>query len=443
MIPLLAAAAVVAVAVVWLLVARQGERLLASRQAAWTERFDREAAQAAAQRADDLKALTAARAETEALRAAKADAETAGATTAAELRAEVARLDARAAELSQGQRAIAATSAADIAAADARSRTTLEQARTRREAEREAERAFHAVQVAQLTGRVRTLAAVCLVDPDMPSRPATFKTRPAATELEDIVRRVRGMAFVDAAAIADASGLPLGRGQGRDADDLAALVPAVARAAARLAPVFGDTTSVMIATEDSRTAELRALPRWTNGAWLAAASSAQRPPAPALDGASAFAYQLRGELADSALPRTFSARGRLGAGVRTQALTVEVERESAALGCQLMAIVRGPQLLAGVVDHGPTAPQLELLLGAVHDLQRSARAAFQQIGISQLELVFAGGVRVGLAAVTGSARLGLLTLHRGAALEPLVVERVAGRLRRFLDDAAAAVEEAA
>lgn len=435
----LVAAGVVALALVWFLVARRGERLLEARQAAWAERSDREAAQAAARRAEDLKALSAARAELEASRAATAAAETAGAATAADLRAEVARLDARVAELSQGQRAIAATSAADVAAADARSRTTLEEARTRLDVERER----HAAQVTQLTGRVRTLAAVCLVDPDMLVRPATFKARPAATELEEIVRRVRGMAFVDAATIADASGLSLGRGQGRDADDLAALVPAVARAAQRLEPVFGATTSVMIATEDSRTAELRALPRWTNGAWLAAASSAQRPPAPALDGASAFAYQLRGELVDAPPPRTFSARGRLGAGARTQALTVEVERESAGLGCQLMAIVRGPQLLAGVVDHGPTTSQLELLLGVLHDLQRGARAALQGIGISQLELVFAGGVRVGLASITASARLGLVTLHRGAALEPLVVERVAGRLRRFLDDAAAAVEEAA
>ena len=282
--------------------------------------------------------------------------------------------------------------------------------------------------------RAHQLATICRIQPGAGT--PIYPERPAPAELDAIAGRVRGLAFIDAITIADKHGFPLDRGGLRDADDLAALVPPVSRVAADLLPSLGTTVSVVFYTDDARVVELRALPAWTGHAWLVVQASAQRPPEAALDAAVAYADAVFDREHEAPVPATLqlATRGRVGpGGARTEALGDELERATRGLGTRLVALVLGDQILAGVQADGVPTEKLEGLLRCVQQLRHMAGPRLRADGITRVELDLAGSTRLSLATLGSGSRLSLATLTVGRPLDPLEVERVVGRLRRFLD----------
>lgn len=285
--------------------------------------------------------------------------------------------------------------------------------------------------------RTRLLGAVCRVEGRAVA--PQFPGRPAPVELDAVTGRVRGLAFIDSVSIADASGLPLDRGANRDADDLAALVPTVGRIADELAPILGDVSAIAIHTVDARVAEFRALPAWTGGAWLVAQSSAQRPPAGALDAAVAYARVVRDAWSEPPRTVALTERGRVGAsGARTELLADELDRACRGLDARTIALVLGEQVLTGVQADGVAPDDLAVVLRALHQLQQVARARLRADGIARIEVDLGTVTRLSLSSLGNGSRLGFVTLTVGRTLDSLEVERVVGRLRRFMDTSAAA-----
>lgn len=285
---------------------------------------------------------------------------------------------------------------------------------------------------ARLDARAQLLSVVCRVEAGTTT--PLYPDRPAPLELEAISSRVRGLAFVDTVSIADASGLPLDRASNRDADDLAALVPIVSRVAKELAPVLGEVGALAIHTVDARVAELRALPGWTGGAWLVAQSSSQRPPAGALDAAVAFARVVRDAWVSAPHEIRLSTGGRLGtSGPRTELLADELDQACRGLDVRTAALVLGDQILTGFQTQGMAVDVLEPTIRRFHQLQQVARVRLRADAIARIEVDLDGGRRLSLSSLGTGSRLALVTLTVGRPLDPLEVERVVGRLRRFMD----------
>lgn len=411
--------AVVAALASWGLTEAQARRRLARRVAMTEERIDRSRSDAQVRSEADRRALETATREAEAARVAR---DRDASTHRAELAAAVAERQAVERRLAEAE------------AASQRRLGELEAARRRATVEAVAREQQLTAALEQAQRRTRVLATVCRVETG--AHAPIFRERPAPVELEAIAARVRGLAFVDAIAIADGNGLPLDRATSRDADDLAALVPPVDRVATELAAILGPTSAMVIYAADARVVELRALPRWTGPAWLVAQASAQRPPAAALDAAVAYANAIHDgepERPDTQ-PLQLGARGRLGpGGTRTEALGDELERATRGLGARLVALVLGDQVLAGVQADGIPTDKLEPLLRGLQHLRHVAEARLRADGIVRVEIDLAGAVRLSLSSLGTGSRLALATLTVGRPLDPLEVERVVGRLRRFLD----------
>lgn len=290
----------------------------------------------------------------------------------------------------------------------------------------------HGVDLARLEARAQLLSVVCRVDAS--TTVPLYPDRPAPIELDAISGRVRGLAFVDSVSIADASGLPLDRASNRDADDLAALVPVVGRVAKELTLVLGEVGALAIHTVDARVAEFRALPDWTGGAWLLAQSSSQRPPAGALDAAVAFARAIRDAWAKAPQEISLVTHGRLGAsGPRTELLANELEQACRGLEVRTAALVLGDQILTGFQTQGMAVELLEPIIRRFHQLQQIARVRLRADAISRVEVDLDGAKRLSLSSLGHGSRLALVTLTVGRTLDTLEVERVVGRLRRFMD----------
>jgi hypothetical protein len=501
------ASAIFASIVAWSLASRRGYRLLEQRAAMTDERDQRERRQAADRHAVDRRDLELARSEEALLRAEleqlrlaletsrdesravqrqlqdlttrlaevsdarrEADLRLRSAVAQAEthLESQLRALDARRTRerqdletklaLSEAQRAdLEHTRRNELALASDRLRASNLDAARIAQAELTTARARAAHELAaakqQLEGenrvwrrRAETLATICQLHLDAPVPATIFADRPAPSELEAIAGRVRGLAFVDVLTVADSVGLPLGRGGvGRDVDDLAATVPAVARMTQKLHGAIGAVTAVAITTGDARTIEFRALPAWTAGAWLVAQTSAQRPPAAALDAAVALAFLGHGATQPAPVGERYEAFGWLGSGnARSQAMAEELERAGTSLGSCALAIVRGGQVLAGVVKAGPTPDQMDVVAAALHALQRAATATLRSDDLVRIEVDLASGARFALSWLATASRVRILSVHVNDRADVLSVERVAGRLRRFLDDTgSAAAEDAA
>lgn len=414
-----ATCAMVAALVSWTLTEAQARRRLARRVAMMEERTDRNRADAQVRGEADRRALDTATREVEAARIAR---DRDASVYRAELAAAVADRQAIERRLAEAE------------AAAQRRITELEATRRRGTVEAVAREQQLTAALDHAQRRTRVLATVCRVETG--AHAPLFRDRPAPVELEAIAARVRGLAFVDAIAIGDGDGLPLDRAGTRDADDLAALVPPVGRVATELSSILGPAISMVIYTTDARVVELRALPSWTGGAWLVAQASAQRPQAAALDAAVAYASVVRDGEADPPATQTLrlGARGRLGpGGARTEALGDELERATRGLGARLVALALGDQILAGVQADGIPADKLEPLLRGLQHLRLVAEARLRADGIARVEIDLAGATRLSLSTLGSGSRLTLATLTIGRPLDPLEVERVVGRLRRFLD----------
>lgn len=302
----------------------------------------------------------------------------------------------------------------------------------------EVARAQHAEQLARAAARAETLAKICQVDST--AVPPLYPDRPAPVELDAIAARLRGLTLIECATVSDARGLVLDRATSRDANDLAALVPAVASVADDVAPLLGWVRGVTVHANDARIVELRPLPAWTRGAWLVAQSSAQRPAPAALDAAVAHAFAVRDEQLPAAHTPVFAATGRLGpGGPRSDALADELDRATRGLGARSVALVHADQVLAGTAAEGLPALHHARILAGMRAIQRAAAACLHASEITRVELDGEPAVQVSLAQLGDRSRLALLTLTVGRRLDALEVERVAGRLRRFLDDGAALV----
>ena len=421
--------AVVAAIVVGLSYLR-AHRRFARRESLYDQRYERNDRQHRTNYEAMLRDLLAARAERDQLTEAFERTTDSLAVVEARLaRTEQQRTEAeyRSAELSTSNKqqvAEAASVQSKIAQLDAqRRRVTVEAI----EREQQLKHELHRVE-----GRVRTLAIACQLDAE--SAAPLYADRPAPIELDAISARIRGLTLVDSVTISDRHGFPLDRNGTRDADDLAAMVPTVSRVAREIESVIGTVRSIAVYTADSRVVELRALPSWTRGAWLAAQASAQRPTPAALDAAVAYAYAVRDVPPPGEQQIVVGVRGRLGpGGTRSDSLGEELDRATRGLGARTVALVLGDQILAGMAADGLTAGRLESVLRGLNQIAQTAHASLRAHAITRVELDIPGAIRISLAQLGHQSRLALVTHTVGRALDPLEVERVVGRLRRFLD----------
>jgi len=389
----------------------------------------REAA-ASAERATQEAAAAAARALQEAREKLERTADGSTVVEARLARTERARAEAeqRVAELTSSVKAEVTSTQRKIAELDGqRRRGTMEAIEREQKLQRELERA---------QARARSLSIVCQLDTG-PAL-ALYADRPAPVELDAISARLRGLTLIDCATISDRHGLPLDRNGSRDADDIAAMVPTVHRVALEIESVVGTVRGVIIHTGDSRVVELRALPGWTKGAWLAVQASAQRPAPGALDAAVAYAHAVRNVVPPEEPQIILGARGRLGpGGARSDNLGDELDLATRSLGARTTALVLGGNVLTGVAVDGLTAGRLECVLQGLNQIAQAAHASLRAHAIDRIELDIVGAVRISLAQFGARSRLSLVTHTVGRTLDPLEVERVVGRLRRFLDAAPA------
>ncbi|WP_437513220.1 hypothetical protein [Sorangium sp. So ce1099] len=281
-----------------------------------------------------------------------------------------------------------------------------------------------------------TALAPRLGEPAAPVYPG----RPSPRELDGIAARLRGFAFVDAVAVADAAGLCLSRGEDARARSLAALVPLVKRLEGAGDGALEEVVEVALVTQDARHVALRRLPAWTGGAWLATLSMSQPPSPLALDAAIAGAVLARpGEPASrsgarwgGALLSGHSASVGAERGANTRQLLAEIVRLAAATSARAVGLGQGGRLLGAVFRDGPAEPLLAAILGAVDALRAGAARVLAAGDVARIELLLADGASLAFAPMQPRSRFALLTVTEGRALDPLEIDRFVGRIRRLV-----------
>ncbi|WP_437758615.1 hypothetical protein [Sorangium sp. So ce1389] len=287
-----------------------------------------------------------------------------------------------------------------------------------------------------------TALAPDLCEPAAPVYPG----RPSPRELDGIAARLRGFAFVDAVAVADAAGLCLSRGEDARARSLAALVPLVKRLEGAGDGALEEVVEVALVTQDARQVALRRLPAWTGGAWLATLSTSQPPSPLALDAAIAGAVLARpGEPASRSGARSRSEvrwsgtllsghTASVGAerGANTRQLLAEIERLAAATSARAVGLGQGGRLLGAVFRDGPAEPLFAAVLGAVDALRAGAARVLAVGDVARIELLLADGASLAFAPMQPRSRFALLTVTEARALDPLEIDRFVGRIRRLV-----------
>jgi hypothetical protein len=341
-------------------------------------------------------------------------------------------------QLAEVQRAVEAAEAgrraAEAEAAQLRGRLTEEAARAteaqRQEAEAQRERARWQ----------RAALGPYLLSQALP----VYPERPCLLELDALVGRLRGAAFVDTVAVADAAGLLLCRDETEEARRLAALVPLLCR--------FGDEAlggaglwAATLLTEGGRYVSARPLPPPMRGAWLLTLSTG-RPTAPlALDVAVAGAYAYAAldteeEQAPSPAAPLRGARGPVG-GTGEGSLAVELERAVQASGALGLLVHdageagAAPEAGAGGVRggylrDGPTPAVCARLGRGLEGLRAQGAWLLKGGDLMRLE-VLCGEVALTYAPLAPQGAQALLALCAGLPLDELHLEALRGRLLRL------------
>jgi hypothetical protein len=273
--------------------------------------------------------------------------------------------------------------------------------------------------------------------PELLAEPV-YKDRPSARDLQAIVARLRGLAFVDAVTVGDLAGLTAGRDEGETERDLAALVPLFASLDARIGGAPGLLSSMSVVTADGRYVALRALPRWARRACLVVLTAGQRPAAAALDAAVAGASLARPD--DLHEPRSGASgalvlRGATASIGETHGSGPEVLGElgkaMASLDARAMAFGFDGRVYAAALNDGPPPPAMESLFSAMQKARSQAARRLRDRDVLRVELTAPDGLVITYVPLLAEARMALLCVTRGHAVDDLEVDRMVGRLRRL------------
>ncbi|MBL9024864.1 MAG: hypothetical protein JNL21_21890 [Myxococcales bacterium] len=252
-----------------------------------------------------------------------------------------------------------------------------------------------------------------------------------------LVDRVAGLAAIESVSVVDREGLAWASSPAAPALD------AVAGAALRLEEVLeSPLREIRLETMDVRHLVVRPLIATLPRLALATVTSSRRTPAFLLDAVVAFAAEACGaadisssSAASSALARTadtVALAGSLASDVDS-AVAREVAREleaaRASSGLAGLAVTMGDAILASSGDALPTRDScLRLTRGA----SLLAAAAEQRIGaVRRIDLAGPGST-VAICRLGRSGKLTLLAFDAGAEVGDAVIDRLVGRLRRFV-----------
>jgi hypothetical protein len=275
---------------------------------------------------------------------------------------------------------------------------------------------------------------------------ADYADRPSPRDLEAIVARLRGFAFLDAVAIADSSGLLLCADESATSRDLATLGAVAAALRDRLPggeralPMPASPTvsvSLSLILDDARHLVLRPLPPWTDGAWLIAASLGQPPSPLALDAAVGLAY-LREEALPPRQPLTGALRGS-GAifgdsSFYGQRLLAEMEALLGLSGARAVAVSHKGELLAAITQGGPSPEECEQICLALDQVRRQAAWHLHAGDTMRVDLVLEEGLALTYAPLQASSEIGVLMVDEGHQPGGGHLQALIGRVRRILAD---------
>lgn len=250
-----------------------------------------------------------------------------------------------------------------------------------------------------------------------------------------LVERVAGLTDVDAATVADEAGLAWVPEAGPDQAALAAAAGGVLQIAQRLQV---ECRQVHVELADARHLVVRPVPGTFPRLALATSTTSRPTSAFALDATLAFAAISNGAAAaisDADPTDPFAGHdSRPGEDIKGQvAQNLESELQSARTMCGARALVVaiGDEPLAAAVINGPDREAIGSLIRALRPLLASVERRCRAPG-RRIELTCTAGSCVTFAPLGTAGRFGLLTVGADGPTDPTVVDRMVGRLRRFL-----------
>ncbi len=248
-----------------------------------------------------------------------------------------------------------------------------------------------------------------------------------------LVERVSGLSEVDAVTVADESGL--------------SWVEESSEADASLAAAGGEALRVSLALDvgwrqvhvelaDARHVVVRPLPGTFPRLALVTCTTSRPTSAFALDATVAFAAIASGAaVPDAGAGDTFAGHdhgpGTEGRGQVAQNLEAELVTARASCGARAMLVALGDDPLASISRNGPMSARLTALVGALRPLLGTFERRLGATG-RRIELTNAAGSTVTFAPLGTAGRFGLLAVGAERPVDPAVVDRLIGRLRRFL-----------
>lgn len=329
-----------------------------------------------------------------------------------------------------------------VRSAEERAETLLRGLQTQREA---AERRVRDVR-AELT---RVESATLARHRVLPER--VYPTRLAPRDADALAGALGGLAFVDAALVADAFGHALSRGTG-DAS-AASSQPALALSAmgAAVGTLFDDLAESDLApveahveTGDARHVTVRALRGRGEGAFIVAAATSRPVSALALDAVAQLARANDDGLAapSSTKPARGTTERRAVQGSPLSAVWDELDREHAEHR-DLRALVLGVDGLPvfSAAHDGPVEEARARALRALRTFADRAGARFRESHVARVDVLLEGGDVLHWVPLAARSRLSLVVLGDVGATSAGRIDRLAGRLRRKIAEAPQAASE--
>jgi hypothetical protein len=253
-----------------------------------------------------------------------------------------------------------------------------------------------------------------------------------SARFDRLLGRLRGLAFVDAAVVADATGL-LSRG---DEDALAREVASLAAAAMPLARSGGARSAIEIrvAFASSLAVALRPLPGWAGDAFVVVASRGRSPSPLALESTDALA-RLMTEGLDAPALETPSLEGwshRIGGarGDSARQLGDELGRFRAAVGALSVGLSFHDELLAADTADGASEAALDAMRARLATFVRFAARRARSV-VRRCDVVMANGLFFSWVPLPDSSKFAVLAQTRHRPIDDLELDRLIGKIRRL------------
>ena len=272
---------------------------------------------------------------------------------------------------------------------------------------------------------------------------AIFHDRMAASEHEVLVALLRGLCLMDAAVIADATGLSHTR-EGDGEASLAALAASFDHLQRTLERLGLTVAEARLETFDATHVTVRPLGGRARGTFLVARGSTLPVNPLAVD---AVAHSAAGKVLHSSPVRLAPGwRGSSDKRRSTSGGPVEffddLETEMARANLRAAVLGDGATVFFSASEDGPPAEVRASAFAAMNAFQDRAARTLHGAGLARVDLVVESGGVLRWCALPGARNLGIVLLADDGATSPAWMERLSGRLRRGLDASAASAAAA-